>query len=133
MSHYARSIVDITGCNPEEAAGVEDAMRHDIFCSTLDWQTPEQFQRGAKEAYALYKARLAPPFKGQTPPMTRDQMLNRLDKIEAQRKTLKEKDEELSAKIAALDHDLTLVRAQDWDLINEHDDLTLKLEEEVPK
>ena len=33
---------------------VEDIMRNDIFHSTLDWQSHEQFVQGAKEAYELY-------------------------------------------------------------------------------
>ncbi len=35
-------------------------MREDIFHSTLDWQTREELEQGAREAYALYK--LAPQY-----------------------------------------------------------------------
>ena len=33
---------------------VENIMRDIIFHSTLDWQTMEQLQQGAKEAYEVY-------------------------------------------------------------------------------
>jgi hypothetical protein len=29
---------------------IEDCMRHTIFHSTLDWQTREQFDQGARDA-----------------------------------------------------------------------------------
>ena len=32
---------------------IEDTMRNDIFHSTLDWQTPRQFNKGASEALEL--------------------------------------------------------------------------------
>lgn len=30
-------------------------MRREVFHGTLDWQSPEQFERGAREALALYR------------------------------------------------------------------------------
>lgn len=39
---------------------VEDVMRNTIFHSTLDWQSREVFDRGAREAYEVYLASLDP-------------------------------------------------------------------------
>lgn len=33
---------------------VEDFMRNDVFHSTLDWQTKTQFNKGAREAKAMW-------------------------------------------------------------------------------
>jgi len=52
-SLYQEGIVKATGCLPEDAEAIEELMRHEIFHSTLDWQTKEQFDAGAKEAYNL--------------------------------------------------------------------------------
>lgn len=53
---YQKCIIDATGCKPEDANAIEELMRHEIFHSTLDWQSKEQFDAGAKEAYELLKA-----------------------------------------------------------------------------
>jgi hypothetical protein len=53
LTGYQRSIVRDTGCDPADAAEVEEIMRHVIFHSTLDWQTAKQFKKGAKEAHAV--------------------------------------------------------------------------------
>lgn len=45
-------IVDATRCKLSDVAEVEDIMRHDIFHSTLDWQSRSQLQRAAVEAFA---------------------------------------------------------------------------------
>lgn len=51
---YAWSISQATGVtDPETLAEIEDSMRHDIFHSTLDWQTSAQFDKGAREAWEL--------------------------------------------------------------------------------
>ncbi len=34
---------------------IEDSMRHDIFHSTLDWQTRDQLKQGAVEAWQLVR------------------------------------------------------------------------------
>jgi hypothetical protein len=36
MNGYQRLIVEHLGCGPEEAAKIEDVMRHEVFHSTLD-------------------------------------------------------------------------------------------------
>lgn len=41
---------------------IEDIMRNDVFHSTLDWQTPEQFAEGAKRAYEIYQVLYLPRF-----------------------------------------------------------------------
>lgn len=51
---YAKTISEATGVtDPEDLADIEDSMRHDIFHSTLDWQTKAQLKRGAREAWVL--------------------------------------------------------------------------------
>jgi hypothetical protein len=39
----------------EEISEIEDIMRHSIFHSTLDWQTREQLQTAAREAWEILK------------------------------------------------------------------------------
>ena len=51
---YQQLIIKTLKCSNEAAIKVEDIMRNDIFHSTLDWQTKEQFVKGVKEAYELY-------------------------------------------------------------------------------
>lgn len=55
MSFYQRLIVETLGCTPKTAEEIEDIMRHDIFQSTLDWQTKEQLQEAAREAEKIRK------------------------------------------------------------------------------
>lgn len=51
---YQQTISEGTGVtNPEDLEEIEDTMRHIIFHSTLDWQTREQLQRGAREAWEV--------------------------------------------------------------------------------
>jgi hypothetical protein len=51
---YAKTISEATGVtDAEDLADIEDSMRNDIFHSTLDWQTREQLNRGAREAWDL--------------------------------------------------------------------------------
>lgn len=48
---YDLIIHEATGrTDPTELAEIEDCMRHDIFHSTLDWQTREQLHTAAREA-----------------------------------------------------------------------------------
>lgn len=49
-SRYASIIIEATHCSEEDAAEIEDIMRHDIFHSTLDWQTKEELMEAAKKA-----------------------------------------------------------------------------------
>ncbi|MGH9327536.1 MAG: hypothetical protein ACRD2B_12755 [Terriglobia bacterium] len=49
MSAYIKAIMEDTGCNPDDAAMIEDIMRNEIFHSTLDWQTRAQFCQGARQ------------------------------------------------------------------------------------
>ncbi len=47
---YRNTIIEATGCTNDDAAEIEDIMRHTIFHSTLDWQTRGQLIEGAREA-----------------------------------------------------------------------------------
>jgi len=42
-----------TGATARDIAHIENIMRDEIFYSTLDWQTREQLNDAAREAYAL--------------------------------------------------------------------------------
>jgi len=53
---YQRDIMDQLGCSDADAAMVENIMRNEVFHSTLDWQSAEQLQRGACEAWAILEA-----------------------------------------------------------------------------
>lgn len=53
-SPYNDLIVAATGASPHEITTVEVIMREDVFHSTLDWQTAEEFAEGARQAYALF-------------------------------------------------------------------------------
>jgi len=53
---YQRDIMDQLGCSDADAAMVENIMRNEVFHSTLDWQSAEQLQRGAREAWAILEA-----------------------------------------------------------------------------
>jgi hypothetical protein len=52
MNSYQKSIIEVTGCDPKDAEEIEEYMRQVYFHSTLDWQTKEQFDKGAKESYS---------------------------------------------------------------------------------
>ena len=56
MNFYQDLIIKATGANVKDAGYVEDIMREDIFHSTLDWQSREQFLRAAREAVEMLKA-----------------------------------------------------------------------------
>lgn len=52
LKGYALSISKATGVtNAADLADIEDSMRNDIFHSTLDWQSPAVFAKGAREAW----------------------------------------------------------------------------------
>jgi hypothetical protein len=53
MSNCEDLIIEVTGCNSDDAAMIEHIMREDIFHSTLDWQTRSQLKRAAKQAARL--------------------------------------------------------------------------------
>jgi hypothetical protein len=55
LGFHAAEAMRITGCSELEAAAVEEIMRNNIFHSTLDWQSPEQYRAGALEAYEVLK------------------------------------------------------------------------------
>jgi len=55
MPSYQQSIMNITKCSSEEAFEAEEIMREEIFHSTLDWQSPEQFRAAAIEALAILR------------------------------------------------------------------------------
>lgn len=53
---YTTAIAEATGA-PSSALGmIEEIMRSEVFHSTLDWQSAEEFQKGARRAYQLYLA-----------------------------------------------------------------------------
>lgn len=54
MTHYQESIIKATGCSEADAPLIEEIMRHTIFHSTLDWQTKEVFDKGARDAYDVH-------------------------------------------------------------------------------
>ena len=59
-SAYAEIIGDATGVtNPDVLSELEEVMRHDIFHSTLDWQTRGQLMKAAREAAAILDLRIA--------------------------------------------------------------------------
>jgi hypothetical protein len=54
---YNGLISEATGVtDSDKLEEIEEIMRHEIFHSTLDWQTKEEFDKGAKEAHELLKA-----------------------------------------------------------------------------
>jgi len=51
LTGYQEIIATATGENSiARIAKIEDLMRHVVFHSTLDWQTREQLEQGAREA-----------------------------------------------------------------------------------
>ncbi len=51
LSGYSLIIHEATGrTDPAHLAEIEECMRHDIFHSTLDWQTRDQLHAAAREA-----------------------------------------------------------------------------------
>ncbi len=61
---YSDRISKATGVTDKvDLEYIEDAMRHVIFHSTLDWQDSRTFNKGAKEAWAMIKeARSLPEY-----------------------------------------------------------------------
>ena len=53
---YAALIAKATGAPDAALPILEEIMRGEIFHSTLDWQSPAEFRRGARKAYQLYVA-----------------------------------------------------------------------------
>ena len=54
---YQSLITEATGRTDSfDLRVIEDCMRNDIFHSTLDWQSREQFMQGAKDAEQLLVA-----------------------------------------------------------------------------
>jgi hypothetical protein len=52
MTGYAALIAEATGVtDPADLREIEDVMRHDVFHSTLDWQSRDVFIAGAVEAW----------------------------------------------------------------------------------
>ena len=60
ISLYSEGIAAATGeTNPDVLREIEDIMRHDIFHSTLDWQTREELDAAAREANEIRMILLA--------------------------------------------------------------------------
>ena len=56
LKGYALTISQATGVTDlKDIADIEDCMRHDIFHSTLDWQTRDVLQQGARDAWEVVK------------------------------------------------------------------------------
>lgn len=56
MSFYHTTISDATKVTDlADLEEIEDCMRQDIFHSTLDWQTHEQLQAAAVEAWLIIR------------------------------------------------------------------------------
>jgi hypothetical protein len=56
-SIYAKAISEATGVtDPAFLAEIESTMRHEVFHSTLDWVTHEEFVEGAKKALEIINA-----------------------------------------------------------------------------
>jgi hypothetical protein len=55
LSGYQAMVHEATGAPRHLLALLENIMRNDVFHSTLDWQTRAQFDRGARQAYTLYR------------------------------------------------------------------------------
>mgnify|MGYP001594854238 CR=1 FL=1 len=52
---YTQMIQAATGCTDAEAREAEEIMRHDIFHSTLDWQSRSLFDKAARLAVAVLR------------------------------------------------------------------------------
>jgi hypothetical protein len=52
---YARQIHEATSAPYAVLPTLEQIMREDIFHSTLDWQTKDQLDQAAREAYRIYQ------------------------------------------------------------------------------
>lgn len=56
ITGYNKMISETTGVTDlETLEEIQDCMRHTIFHSTLDWQTREQFDHGAVQAWEVIK------------------------------------------------------------------------------
>ena len=54
LKGYHQVINEATGVTDHnDLEAIEDSMRHDIFHSTLDWQTRAVLKRGAREAWEI--------------------------------------------------------------------------------
>lgn len=54
MSQYSQTISEATGItDAADLEEIEDVMRHDIFHSTLDWQTKAQLKKAAREGWEI--------------------------------------------------------------------------------
>ncbi|WP_020597290.1 hypothetical protein [Spirosoma panaciterrae] len=51
MSFYQKLIIQTVKCSESDAYEIEEYMRHNIFNSTLDWQTMQQLEQGAVKAW----------------------------------------------------------------------------------
>ena len=51
MSFYQQLIIQTVECAESDANEIEEYMRHNIFNSTLDWQTKHQLEQGAVKAW----------------------------------------------------------------------------------
>jgi|GEM_PF-3416640 len=54
LSFYQEMIREVTGAPVGVLAILENIMRDEVFHSTLDWQSREEFAEGARQAYAIY-------------------------------------------------------------------------------
>lgn len=60
LSFYQDLISKVTGVeDPALLAEIEDVMRHDIFHSTLDWQSRDLLEKAATAAHSWIKGETA--------------------------------------------------------------------------
>ncbi|SRR6266849_8081211 len=54
-NYRVKRIMELLSVDQPTADKIEDIMRHDIFHSTLDWQTQQQLDTAAMEAHEIFK------------------------------------------------------------------------------
>lgn len=55
-SGYGNLIHEATGASRDLLPILEEIMRTEVFHSTLDWQSKEELQDGARKAFSVYQA-----------------------------------------------------------------------------
>ena len=55
LTGYQAMVEAATGAPEKLLPTLERIMRRDVFHSTLDWQSAAEFDRGARQAFALYR------------------------------------------------------------------------------
>lgn len=74
LKGYALSIYQATGADVSQLEEIEDYMRHEIFHSTLDWQSKEEFNKAALMAYEELYGKKAPKVSKSEPKPENDDL-----------------------------------------------------------